>query len=167
MRLYPAKAAEYLHDIHWVPAPPSHVIAEPLIVAPGAVAFNTTAFTMEELNAAIESMKRNKATGPDQVRAEDWQYLNDANRLRLLSLYSDIKDTGRIPDTFNECHIVQIIKPGKDSRLHSSYRPISLLNTAYKLLAKLLHTRLQVLDNHIVCSNLATELAKARPTRCI
>lgn len=43
----------------------------------------------------------------------------------------------------NEAIIVIIPKPGKDPLQSDSYRPISLLNTDVKLLARILATRLE------------------------
>jgi hypothetical protein len=45
------------------------------------------------------------------------------------------------PPTWKHAHMVSILKPGKDSMLPLSYRPISLLDTVGKLLKKILLAR--------------------------
>ena len=100
-------------------------------------------FTLEELNTAIDNLKRNKAGGPDNLITELFKVLNRTNRERLLDLYNEIYETTSIPDHFNEAEFVQIYKPGKNPENYSSYRPIALLNTSYKILAKMIQERLR------------------------
>ena len=109
------------------------------------------AFTIEELNTAIDSLKTNKASGPDELIGELFKDLDDTNRARLLHLYNEIYHSEEIPDHFNEALVVQLYKTGKTPELYSSYRPIALLNVTYTILAKLLQSRLrEALDDQIV-----------------
>ena len=108
-------------------------------------------FTIEELNDTIDSLKRNKAGGPDELITELFKDMNPENRNRLLVLYNEIYETETIPDHFNEATVVQIYKAGKIPEHYSSYRPIALLNTTCKINAKMLQNRLRThLDHRIV-----------------
>lgn len=60
----------------------------------------------------------------------------------LLTTLNDALQEGGLPASMNEAIIVVIPKPGKDPLQPDSYRPISLLNAAIKLLARVLVTRL-------------------------
>ena len=108
-------------------------------------------FTLDELNEAIDTLKPNKAGGPDEIITELMKDLDAHNRNELLKLYNEIYNTETIPDHFNEAMVVQIYKTGKTPELYSSYRPIALLNITYKILAKLIQRRLRdTLDDRIV-----------------
>ena len=47
-------------------------------------------------------------------------------------------ETEKLPDTLEQALVAVLLKPGKDPLLCGSYRPISLLNTSCKILAKLI-----------------------------
>lgn len=55
--------------------------------------------------------------------------------------------------SINEAVIVLLLKPGKDDHSPDSYRPISLLTTDVKLLARVLATRLAKVFHKIVNKN--------------
>ena len=62
--------------------------------------------------------------------------------LSLLQLYNDILTTPHIPEEWYLATVVSIFKgKGSDTDV-SNYRPISLLNASYKILASLIQTRL-------------------------
>ena len=52
--------------------------------------------------------------------------------------------------TWNSAIITMLHKPGKNPADCSSYRPISLLNTDYKLLSSILATRLTQIIPHLI-----------------
>jgi hypothetical protein len=61
----------------------------------------------------------------------------------LVRVFCAIGSTGRIPTNFLDGAIVAILKPGGDPLETIGYRPITLLNTDYRLLARVLADRLQ------------------------
>ena len=108
-------------------------------------------FTLDELDEAIDGLKKNKAGGPDGLITEIFQDLNQNNRRNLLELYNEIYETEQLPEKLNEAMVIQLYKPGKTPELYSSYRPIALLNITYKILAKMLQNRLrEALDDRII-----------------
>lgn len=58
-------------------------------------------------------------------------------------MYQASLDTGSLPHITLQALVVSLRKPGRDSKDMAGYRPLSLLNTDYKILSKLLANRLQ------------------------
>ena len=105
-------------------------------------------FTMEELNAALEALSKNKAPGPDQIPNEAWASLR-GSRAALLAFFNRCWREEKFPEAWREAEVIAIFKKG-DSADPSNYRPISLLQTAYKIMGKLLAKRLeQGLESYI------------------
>ena len=145
---FPNDCATFFATEHWKPRPKEITATPPLLYD---TAHEEGAFTLEELNDAIDTLKPNKAGGPENIITELMKDLDAHNRTALLQLYNDIYNTETIPDHFNEAMVVQIYKTGKTPELYSSYRPIALLNITYKILAKLIQRRLRdTLDDRIV-----------------
>ena len=145
---FPNDCAAYFAHTHWKAIPTIDTTMEPPIHQQIP---DETEFTLEELNDAIDNLKRNKTGGPDELITELLKDMNTPNRTRLLALYNEIYRTETIPDHFNEALVVQIYKPGKIPENYPSYRPIALLNITYKILAKMLQRRLRdELDDRLV-----------------
>ena len=68
----------------------------------------------------------------------------------LLRMLNNSLDQGALPQTLTEASIALILKPGKNPMECSSYRPISLLNADYKILAKTLATRIEAIMPNII-----------------
>ena len=99
---------------------------------------NETRFTIQELNAAVDSTKSNKAPGPDEAPAELFGPLDQDSREQLLHMYNEIWDTSTLPADWGWAKLVSIFKgKGADTEAEN-YLPISLLNTSYKVLAAML-----------------------------
>ena len=148
MASFPNDCATFFGTEHWKPRPREITATPPLLYD---TAYEEGAFTLDELNEAIDTLKPNKAGGPDDIITELTKDLDAHNRTELLQIYNDIYHTETIPDHFNEAMVVQIYKTDKTPELYSSYRPIAQLNITYKILAKLIQRRLgDTLDDRIV-----------------
>ena len=99
-------------------------------------------FTLEELQVALRKLKRNKAPGPDQSSNELWIWLDSHGELQLLSTLNEVWNSETIPPSWTHAVVVTIYKGKGDDTDPESYRPISLLNTMYKLFAMMMQTRL-------------------------
>ena len=97
--------------------------------------------TRRELDEAIAASKRGRVPGLDGIPAEAWQKL-DSGREALLSFMNLCWDAGAFPEEWKKALVVGIFKKG-DATKPSNYRPISLLQTAYKLFGRVLACRLQ------------------------
>ncbi|CAJ0965749.1 unnamed protein product [Ranitomeya imitator] len=104
--------------------------------------FMDAEFTLEEVEQAITDMASGKAPGPDGFPVELYRRYRGILAPLLLKVFKEIWKGGCLPDTFYEAHIIVLKKEGKDPLECGSYRPISLVNVDYKILAKILATRL-------------------------
>lgn len=114
-----------------------------------ASSFLDAVFREEEVVSAIGSFPSGKAPGPGGLPIEWYHQYSETLAPRLLQLYADCLQTGSLPLSFYEAHIVLLAKPDKDPLQCSSYRPISLLNMDFKILTKLL-ARLMLVLQHVV-----------------
>lgn len=96
-----------------------------------------SAITYEELEEALRKTKNAKAPGEDDLSAEIYKYASFNFKRRLLKFYNNIWKTERIPEEFRNAVVVPIFKKG-DMTKPENYRGISLLNTCYKIYAKIL-----------------------------
>lgn len=94
---------------------------------------------IEELTEAVAAMASSKSPGTDGLPAETYKRYGEFLLLSLLDTLNAALKCGCLPHSMNKAVIVVILKPGKDPQ---SYRPISLLNTDIKLLARVLATSL-------------------------
>uniref|UniRef100_A0A8C5R981 Reverse transcriptase domain-containing protein n=1 Tax=Leptobrachium leishanense TaxID=445787 RepID=A0A8C5R981_9ANUR len=99
--------------------------------------------TDREVGGAITPLKTGKSPGPDGLTADYYKILKAQICPILTTMFNDIYVSGNAIDSFNASHTILIPKPGKPADNMSSYRPISLLNTDYKLLTKILASSLQ------------------------
>ena len=121
------------------PVPPPKI--NPSILTNGQFHIDDSAFTLLELNAVIGKQQNNKAPGTDNLRAELVKQIDEENRSTLLELFKCIFHSGKLEDSLHEASVVSTFKKGDSSKLENS-RPISLLQTFYKLLAAMIKNRL-------------------------
>lgn len=134
--------AEYLDTKHWAPIdrqpPPKdclgHVIDTPPPIEIGSI-------TAEEVSEAIRASTPNKAPGPDGVVIELYKFLDDDNVNTFARILNQMWTEQTYPTDFTCAEVVSIFKKG-DAELPQNYRPISLLNSSYKILAKILQKRI-------------------------
>lgn len=110
-------------------------------------------FTAEEIEAAIRSFSSGKTPGPDGLPGEWYRAYATLIAPKLLQLYADCKERLSLTSSMSQAHIVLIPKPGKDKNQCASYRQISLLNYDFKILTKILATRLQKILPSVVNIN--------------
>ena len=99
-------------------------------------------FTIEEMLAAIKIIKQGKAPGPDGIHNEFLLHCGDNMTHWLTKLLNTCYHHTRIPKMWRRASVVSILKPGKPDTSPQSYRPISLLCTTYKLMERLILTRI-------------------------
>lgn len=98
--------------------------------------------TIEEVSQAILQLKNNKASGPDNIAAELLKHGGPELAKALYGIVIKIWRAEQLPAELLEGAIVAIHKKG-DKLQCENYRGVCLLNTAYKVLARVLYTRLQ------------------------
>jgi hypothetical protein len=87
-------------------------------------------------------MGNKKAPGPDGIPAELIKYGGNSINQIMTTLIRKIWETNTVPTDMKKAYIVLIPKK-KDSKRPQDMRPITLLNSTYKLLDKLITLRLQ------------------------
>jgi hypothetical protein len=86
--------------------------------------------TLHELEKVIKNLKNGKARGEDNINSELYKYTPKNFLIRLLIFYNNVYILGEIPKEWNNATVIP-------------YRSISLLNTCYKIYAKILNEKLK------------------------
>ncbi|CAH2087356.1 unnamed protein product [Euphydryas editha] len=95
-----------------------------------------------ELRKTILRLPKRKAPGKDEITNATLTKLPKNFIQAITTLYNGILQTGHFPEAWKQGKVIVIPKPGKDKRLPSSYRPITLLSHVAKLFERLLLRRL-------------------------
>ena len=108
-----------------------------------------------EVEKAIKESNNNKSPGPDGLTYEFYKTFESQMSEILTELYNNIHLRGRMEDGMRESYIRLIYKKGDKGEL-KNWRPISLSNTDYKIMSKVLTTRLnkvlpQLINEDQVC----------------
>lgn len=106
--------------------------------------------TLEEIKMAVAEMANNKSPGPDGLPTEIYKSYGEILLPELLKVFNWAKERGKLPPSMTEAIIIVLHKEGKDPLEPGSYRPISLLCSDVKILAKVLAGRLRKIIHKIV-----------------
>ncbi len=106
-------------------------------------------FDLNELYVVLKHMKNNKQPGPDLCPMELYKWLDRENRALLLQHINEWWNNpeNTPPKEFFEARIVSLYKKGKQSDIEN-YRPISLLNSLYKIYMALIQKRIAKFLDH-------------------
>lgn len=95
----------------------------------------------EELYEAISVAKLGKAPGPDGFTAKFFKVFKDQLIPYLGKIINEILKGQEMPATWREAAITLLPKEGLDRLEVKNYRPISLLNSDYKIFAGIVANR--------------------------
>ena len=95
-------------------------------------------FTTAMVTSAIKSCSNSRAFGPDLLSIFHLKNLGPKATEYLTALFNDSFKSSRIPSIWKTSLVIPIPKPGKDSSQGTSYRPISLLCPAAKVMEALI-----------------------------
>ena len=99
---------------------------------------------MEELEQTVQALQSNKAPGPDGLPGEFYKiFWKDISDL-VLESYQNALNLGHLSKSQRQGVLCLIPKKGKDLTKLESWQPLSILNTDYKIIAKLLAKRLKL-----------------------
>ena len=110
-------------------------------------AADLTEFTLDELKTVLKQTKINKQPGPDGVVMELFTWLDACNLRSLLSLINGWWKARKAPEELCIAGVVPIFKKG-DTDVAANYRPISLLNSAYKIYMMMIRSRMHAAVSH-------------------
>ena len=99
--------------------------------------------TLEELGIALVQTKHNKSPGPDGIGADFYKVFFGRMKHILLKAFIHCFDVKRMHTSAREGIISLIPKKNTDSRFLKNWRPIILLCSDYKLLAKTISNRIR------------------------
>jgi hypothetical protein len=99
--------------------------------------------TREEVNEAITSTLKRKATGPDGISIELLLGAGEVGVEMTTALIQKMWAEGTVPQELKRAHILLLPKTVPPSKDPDKQRPISLLNLWYKLLDKIIKKRLE------------------------
>lgn len=107
-------------------------------------------YSTDDIKKVIGGLRADRAPGPDGLGAQFYKEYADILAPKLLAVYQESLESGCLPDSMREAIIIALLKPEKKNTTCESYRPLSLINTDVKILAKLLASRLQPLLPSVV-----------------
>ena len=97
--------------------------------------------TKEEINKTKKKLTKRKATGIDGIPAEFWQKFDFVDEW-LEEVFKEIQKRGTMTKSMRTAIVKLIFKKGKRNDI-GNYRPISLLCSDYKILAKIVTERMK------------------------
>ena len=98
--------------------------------------------SLEELDTAVGQLGKDKTPGLDGLSGEFYQTFWPILKNDLLSVLNHSFLTGSLPRSFGRAVITLLPKKGDLADI-ANWRPVSLLNNDYKILARLLANRLK------------------------
>ena len=95
----------------------------------------------DKVSSIIQSLKKNKSTGPNSIPVKLLKILDPQISVQLSQIINDSFQNGIFPEKLKIAKVIPIFKKG-DASKNSNYRPISLLSIFSKIFEKLMHQRL-------------------------
>ncbi|WRX10499.1 Reverse transcriptase domain - like 10 [Theobroma cacao] len=109
-------------------------------------------FTEDEIWNAVQQCDGNKAPGPDGFNMDIFKKQWSIFKTDIISFMAEFFRTGKLNPKFNALFITLVPKVSSPSSI-AQYRPISLVGSAYKILAKVLAVKLKSVINSVVGNN--------------
>ena len=105
--------------------------------------------TIEEIQSILSISKNDKSPGPDGIPVEVYRALFEVMERDLLRVVEVSRISGKIPVVFNSTFIALI--PKSDCpKSFNDFRPISLCNFIYKIIGKIISTRIKKLLGRVI-----------------
>ena len=100
-------------------------------------------FTTAELQVAIKKLKQGKAPGHDYIHPEFVVHQSASTSAWLCLFYSACYQRSKLPKIWRRADVIALPKPNKPAEDPRSYRPISLLCVPFKVLERIIHSRIE------------------------
>ena len=98
--------------------------------------------TLEEIKKAVEAMEDDRAPGPDGYNVNFIKICWDIVKHELFKMISKSQRCSRLGGSTNSVFLALIPKE-KDAKSFDRFRPISLCNIGYKIITKIMASRLK------------------------
>ena len=102
------------------------------------------------MDEALKQLKNNKSPGIDGYSPEFFKKFWPQLGHFYLDCINECYKNGQLTDSLSQGIITCLPKPGKAWNLIKNWRPISLLNTTYKLISHVITNRLRKVLNRII-----------------
>ncbi|RVX21348.1 Transposon TX1 uncharacterized 149 kDa protein [Vitis vinifera] len=109
-------------------------------------------FSEEEIFAALSSFCGDKAPGPDGFTMAFWLFCWDVVKPKILGLFREFYLHGTFQRNLNSTFLLLIPKKKGTEDLRD-FRPISLVGSVYKLLAKVIANRLKSMMGEVISNS--------------
>ena len=113
-----------------------------LSIAATADANLSSEYTVDELEAAIRKMKSGKAPGRDNIHPEFVIHQSAKTTAWLCSFFTSCFRRSKHPKTWRRATVVALPQPSIPAQDPNSSRHISLLCVTFKILERLIHSRI-------------------------
>ncbi|CAH0405390.1 unnamed protein product [Chilo suppressalis] len=127
-------------------APLSAPTLEEVRNLPGSPSFSSNPleapFSWEEISLALSGLE-DSAPGADGIPYSFITKSGNETKLHFLKMVNAIFESGTPPEEWKTQIIIPILKSGKQGNDPSSYRPIALSNTLFKVVERLIKNRLE------------------------
>ena len=131
-----------------MPSKPKRTVLPPATEGDNSMVYP---FSEEEYRKGVAILTKNKASGRDNVLVEQLNNFGPKPHRWLLTMLNKCFMENKIPTLWRQSQIIAILKPGKDSAIPRSYRPISLLCHAYKLYERMILNRIApTIEQHLI-----------------
>ena len=97
-------------------------------------------------------MNGDKALGPDGFTSAFWQFCWDIVKHKVMGFFAEFQNSSHFERSLNSTFIVLIPKKGGTDNL-KDFRPISLVGSLYKILAKILANRLKRVVGNVISNS--------------
>lgn len=108
--------------------------------------------TVQEVERALRSLKKGTAPGCDGLPVDFYCFFWPLISGDLVAVYKECLASGLLPQTMRTGHVSLLYKKGDREDL-ANWRPITLLTTDYKMLAKVLVLRIKTVIGKVVHSD--------------
>ncbi|CAC5382434.1 unnamed protein product [Mytilus coruscus] len=108
---------------------------------------------IEEIEKSLKGMKKGKTPGPDGITAEFYLFFFNELKHVLLYIYQSIEENEELSRSMRYGNINIIFKNKGDQSDLKNFRPISLLNVDYKILARVMANRFKYVLPKIISPN--------------
>lgn len=109
--------------------------------------------SIEEIEKSLKGMKKGKTPGPDGITAEFYLYFFNELKHVLLYIYQSIEENEELSRSMRYGNINIIFKNKGDQSDLKNFRPISLLNVDYKILARVMANRFKYVLPKVISPN--------------
>ncbi|CAI7862180.1 unnamed protein product [Closterium sp. NIES-53] len=103
----------------------------------------------QEVKQALKELANDKSPGWDGLPKELFQQHWELLREPMMKMIGEFTATGKLPDAANEAVTILLYKKGAETDI-KNYRPITLISGVYKLLAKVVATRMKAVLGQVI-----------------